>query len=67
MFEIQISPLDRVVLIAYFLAVSIIGLVAATTIKDTDSYFLGSRGFGKLLITAVRLQVEQNQLIAGFE
>src|ERR1051326_860135 len=52
MSEIHISPVDWIVLIAYFAAVSIIGLIAATRIKNTEGYFLGSRRFGKLLMIA---------------
>ena len=43
--------LDYLVLIVYFLAMIVIGAVCARWIKKQEDYFMGGRGFGKLLQT----------------
>jgi Na+/proline symporter len=48
----QISNLDWVIIIGYFTILVLVGLVASFRVKDTDNYFLGKRGFGRLLMVA---------------
>ena len=43
--------IDFIVLLAYFLVMIGIGLWAMRQVKDQEDYFLGGRGFGKLLQT----------------
>lgn len=43
--------LDYVVLAVYFLLMAAIGIICMRGVKGQDEYFLGSRGFGKLLQT----------------
>ena len=43
--------IDYVVLIAYFLIMIAIGLWAMRRVRDQEDYFMGGRGFGKLLQT----------------
>ena len=43
--------LDYVVLIGYFALMAAIGLICMLRVKGQDDYFLGGRGFGKLLQT----------------
>ena len=45
------TAIDFVVLIAYFVAMISIGLWAMRRVKDQEDYFMGGRGFGKLLQT----------------
>ena len=42
---------DIIVLIGYFLAMLAIGIVCALRVKKQEDYFMGGRGFGKLLQT----------------
>ena len=43
--------LDYVVLVGYFALMASIGFVCMRRVKGQDDYFLGGRGFGKLLQT----------------
>lgn len=43
------TPLDYVVLVVYFLVMAGIGLASMLRIKRQEDFFLGGRGFGKLL------------------
>jgi SSS family solute:Na+ symporter len=43
--------IDFIVLIAYFVAMILIGLWSMRRVKDQEDYFMGGRGFGKLLQT----------------
>ncbi len=43
--------LDYAVLVAYFLLMASIGFICMRRVKGQEDYFLGSRGFGKLLQT----------------
>jgi len=43
--------MDVVVLVGYFVVMVIIGIVCARLIKKQEDYFMGGRGFGKLLQT----------------
>ena len=49
---IDMAPIDWLVLIGYLALVVGIGFVASTRIKGTDHYFLGNRGFGKVVMIA---------------
>ncbi len=46
----QIADIDWIILIAYLVVVTAIGIVAGLRVKDTDHYFLGRRRFGKWLM-----------------
>ena len=43
--------LDYVVLVGYFVCMAAIGLWAMRRVKVQEDYFMGGRGFGKLLQT----------------
>ncbi len=43
--------LDYIVLITYFTAMALIGLLAMLKVKRQEDFFMGGRGFGKLLQT----------------
>ncbi len=45
------TTIDFVVLIVYLVAMVVIGLWAMNRVKDQEDYFMGGRGFGKLLQT----------------
>ncbi len=45
------SLIDYCVLIAYFVVMIVIGLWAMSRVRDQEDYFMGGRGFGKLLQT----------------
>lgn len=45
------QAIDYVVLISYFVIMILIGLWAMRRVKDQEDYFMGGRGFGKLLQT----------------
>lgn len=45
------QPIDYVVLIGYFVIMILIGLWAMRHVRDQEDYFMGGRGFGKLLQT----------------
>jgi Na+/proline symporter len=44
--------LDWTVIVAYFVLIMIVGLIAGRRIKQTDDYFLGHRGFSVWLVIA---------------
>ena len=46
-----LSPLDLLVLAAYFAALVAIGLWCARRVRDREDYFLGGRRFGKWIQT----------------
>lgn len=48
----QLSNLDWAIVVGYFVILVLVGLVASRRVKDTDSYFLGKRRFGRLLMIA---------------
>ena len=50
MAEIQIAPIDWIVLIVYLLGICAIGIVAGLKVTDTEHYFLGKRRFGKWIM-----------------
>ncbi len=45
------SFIDYLVLVVYFVVMILIGLWAMSRVKDQEDYFMGGRGFGKLLQT----------------
>jgi Na+/proline symporter len=49
---IQLSTIDWIVLATYLVLVVVIGVIASRRVKSTDHYFLGSRGFGKVVMIA---------------
>src|SRR5918995_6093108 len=49
---VNITVLDWVFLLGYFLAMVSIGIFVARRVRSTEHYFLGSRGFGKWLMMA---------------
>lgn len=69
MTQITLAPIDWAVIIGYFVFVGAIGFIVARRVKDTHSYFLGSRGFGKWLMMAqsfgVGTHAEQPVALAG--
>jgi Na+/proline symporter len=48
----QIGFLDWAIITAYLISLIVVGIVASRRVKDTGSYFLGSRRFGKILMIA---------------
>jgi Na+/proline symporter len=48
----KISGVDLFIIVAYFISLLLIGIVASFRVKDTDGFFLAKRGFGKLLMVA---------------
>jgi Na+/proline symporter len=53
----QIRVLDWLIIGAYFAALGALGIVAHLRVKNTGQYFLGDRGFGKLLMMAQSFSV----------
>ncbi|MCG8651259.1 MAG: hypothetical protein MI861_15580, partial [Pirellulales bacterium] len=49
--DISMSPIDFFVLVFYFVVMILIGLWAMRRVRDQEDYFMGGRGFGKLLQT----------------
>ena len=45
-----LSILDLVVIGAYFLCLTIIGIMTYKSVKSTGDYFMGNRRFGKILM-----------------
>ncbi len=45
------QAMDIVVLVGYFTAMIVIGVLSSLTIKKQEDFFMGGRGFGKLLQT----------------
>ena len=50
-----ITVIDLVVIIAYLAGITIFGLYVSRRVKDTGGFFMGSRGFGKVLMIAQAL------------
>ena len=48
--QIQITLLDWIILLVYFVFIAGVGLYVARKVRSTDHYFLGSRSFGKWLM-----------------
>ena len=46
-----VQTADLLVLLGYFLAMLLIGAICACRVKKQEDYFMGGRGFGKLLQT----------------
>lgn len=70
LFQIMnITLLDWAVIIGYFAFVTGIGFYVARRVKDTDGFFLGHRGFGRVLMMAqsfgVGTHAEQPVALAG--
>src|SRR5688500_4047139 len=66
---LNLAVIDWVVIIAYFVFITAVGIVVARRVKDTQDFFLGSRGFGKVLMMAqsfgVGTHAEQPVGLAG--
>ena len=64
-----LTPLDWLVIIGYFVVTAVIGLAAVKRVGDTQGYFLGHRGFGKVLMMAqsfgIGTHAEQPVSLAG--
>ena len=43
--EFTLHPIDWIVIVAYFVLIVAVGLIAARRVKKTDDYFLGGRSF----------------------
>ena len=60
---------DFVVIVVYLVGIATVGLWVARSVKDTHSYFMGSRAFGKLLMIGqafgVGTHAEQPVAVAG--
>lgn len=50
--KLNLAPLDWIVIASYFVFITGIGVFVARRVKDTHGYFLGNRGFGKILMMA---------------
>ncbi len=49
MFGTDLSGLDVAVLVGYFVLMTLIGIYSMWKVKKQEDYFMGSRGFGKVL------------------
>ena len=47
---IGLQPLDLIVLVAYFVVVAAIGIIATRLIKNREDYLMGGRRFGKAMM-----------------
>jgi Na+/proline symporter len=69
MLHLDLSTFDWVVLWAYIVIICITGLLAGRGVKDTDTYFLGGRKFGKFVMMGqsfgVGTHAEQPVSLAG--
>lgn len=45
-----LKPLDLVVLVAYFVVIAVIGVLAQRLIKNREDYLMGGRRFGKAMM-----------------
>jgi Na+/proline symporter len=67
--SLDLSTLDWAVLGAYIIGICITGLLAGRGVKDTDTYFLGGRKFGKFVMMGqsfgVGTHAEQPVSLAG--
>src|SRR5215207_2484515 len=65
----NLAAIDWVVIVGYFAFITAVGVIVARRVKDTHGYFLGSRGFGKVLMMAqsfgVGTHAEQPVGLAG--
>jgi Na+/proline symporter len=52
---VSLSTLDLTVVVVYLAGIIALGLRAARRVNDTQSYFIGSRRFGKILVAAQAL------------
>lgn len=50
MIDVELAPIDWLVVLIYFASVVAIGIIAGRRVKDTEQYFLGNRSFGKWLM-----------------
>ena len=48
--NLQLNPIDWIVLIGYLIGVAVIGILAGMKIRGTESYFMGDRGFNRWLM-----------------
>jgi len=48
--QIKITAWDWMILFLYFAFIAAVGIYMARKVRNTDHYFLGSRGFGKWLM-----------------
>ena len=46
----NIAPLDWAVIVAYFIVITVIGLIVGSRVRQSDEYFLGGRRFGPWLM-----------------
>lgn len=64
-----LHPLDLAVIVVYLVGIAAVGIYVARRVKDTSHYFLGGRGFGKLLMIGqafgVGTHAEQPVAVAG--
>lgn len=65
----SLTLLDWFVIVGYFVVTTVIGLAAVRRVGDTHGYFLGHRGFGKVLMMAqsfgIGTHAEQPVSLAG--
>jgi Na+/proline symporter len=65
----SLATLDWVVLVAYFVITLAVGLAAIRRVGDSEGFFLGHRGFGKVLMMAqsfgIGTHAEQPVSLAG--
>jgi Na+/proline symporter len=68
-FWFGLAALDIAVITAYLVGIAAVGIYVARKVKDTGHYFLGGRGFGKLLMMGqsfgVGTHAEQPVAVAG--
>lgn len=64
-----LHPLDIAVILVYLVGIAAVGIWVARKVKSTEGYFLGDRGFGKLLMMGqsfgVGTHAEQPVAVAG--
>ena len=65
----SLAAADWVVLGAYFVFITLVGFIAVRRVRGTDDYFLGRRGFGRVLMMAqsfgIGTHAEQPVSLAG--
>jgi Na+/proline symporter len=65
----SLTNADWAVIVGYFVFITGVGFVVSRRVKDTDDYFLGSRGFGRVLMMAqsfgIGTHAEQPVSLAG--
>src|SRR5688572_7978682 len=66
---LNLALIDWVVIIGYFVFITAVGVFVSRRVKDTHGYFLGNRGFGRVLMMAqsfgVGTHAEQPVGLAG--